>query len=80
MTTGASIAGTAGRMLTPEKDFLTLAFSLPSSSLYSEGFNPIMNSLLIRMRISTVVRYCEPAIGYNEPVPNQNTVIQSSEV
>jgi hypothetical protein len=81
MTTGASIAGTAGRMLSPEKDFLTLALSLPSSALFEDGgFQPMTNSLLIRMRISCVVRYCEPAIGYNEPIPNTNTVIQSSEV
>ncbi len=67
------------KMMPGEKDFATLAFSLPSSALHSQTTtkNPISGQILCRMRISSTVRYSEPANGSNQPVPNQETVIQN---
>ena len=49
------------KMMPGEKDFATLAFSLPSSALHSQTTtkNPISGQILCRMRISSTVRYSE---------------------
>lgn len=75
ITTGASIQS-AKRMLPGEKDFLTLAVSPASSALDVD--NAVTGNLLIRMRVSSIVKYCEPAIQFNEPIPNTGTVIMDN--
>jgi len=81
ITPGNSVSS-GNRMLAPEKDFATLAIGLPSSALHSNvtGKKAISGDLLIRMRVSAIVRYSEVANGNNEPVPNTNTVIQGVEL
>lgn len=80
LTPGNSVAS-GTRMMPPEKDFASLIIGLPSSALHNNitGKKPISGDLLIRMRISAIVRYSEAANGNNEPLPNTNTVIQGSE-
>jgi hypothetical protein len=80
MTTGNSIQS-ANRMLAPEKDFATLVLGLPSSALHANVTTkkPVSGDLLIRMRISAVVRYSEIANGNNTPLPNTETVINTNE-
>jgi hypothetical protein len=76
ITPGQSV-DSANRMLPPEKDFVSLVIGLPSSALHKNVTDKkaISGDLLIRMRVSAIVRYSEVANGNNVPLPNQDTVI-----
>ena len=81
MITPGNAVATSSRMLPGEKDFATLSFSLPSSSLHEDvtGKTPVAGDILVRMRVSATVRYSEPANGTNQPIPNNAPVIQSND-